>query len=309
MVGLAARISAGTIALATGLVFTVGHLPAQAATAGKPCARVGATAMDGKHTLICTRVGERLVWRRVASVGGATQSASGAWEWDSARSAWAPVGTPPKCTFPIIRAGALLDFGGAVSIVQPGQSRGTFKPHGGIRWSAFGQYVPGVRITVPFDGVVTRAWHYTMNGTYQFGVGIVSPCGFMVRLGHLLTPSPEFAKILAMLPPAAPHDSRETALRPPVAVKAGTVIATEVGNPSSANPDDFGTFIDFGLLDLRAPNPATASSVPAGASREYASYSVCWYEGPYLAASDRALAAALPFANGDPESVYCRRRS
>lgn len=128
----------------------------------------------------------------------------------------------------------------------------------------------------------------------------------MVRLGHLRTPSPEFSRILATLPPAAPDDSRETLLNPPVAVKAGAVIATEVGDPNPANPDGLGTFADFGLVDLRAPNPA--ASIATNAAKEYASYSVCWAEGEYLAASDRAIAAALPFANGDPASIYCRGR-
>jgi hypothetical protein len=286
--------------------------PANAATAGGSCTKAGAKAKSGTVALVCTRVSGRLVWRRANAGGAAGQPSAGSspvsWAWDHVRSVWAPSGTPPKCAYPIIPAGSLLDFGSAVSMVQPGQARGgSFKPHGGLRWSNYGQYVSGVRIKAPFDGVVTKAWHYTAGGTYQFGVDIISPCGFMVRLGHLRTPSPEFSRILATLPQAAPDDSRETLLNPPVAVKAGTVIATEVGDPNPANPDVLGTFADFGLVDLRAPNPA-ASSIATNAATEYASYSVCWAEGEYLAASDRAIAAALPFSNGDPASIYCRGR-
>lgn len=293
------------------MALVLANAPAHAATAGGRCAKVGAKAKSGNVALVCVKVGGRLVWRRSASNGAAGTSPASAvrWQWDDRTLRWAPTGKPPACTYPVIPAGALLDFGSAVSILQPGQSRGgSFKPHGGIRWSNYGQYVSGVRVTAPFDGVVTKAWHYTMDGTYQFGVDIVSPCGFMVRLGHLLTPSPEFKGILGTLPPAAPDDSRETLLNPPAPVKAGTAIATDVGDPSPANPDFLGTFIDFGLLDLRSPNSSVDSSSSTNAANEYSSYSVCWYEGEYLAAADRAVIAALPFANGDSRSTYCRQR-
>jgi hypothetical protein len=288
------------------------QVPASAAVSGGPCSKLGAKAKSGAAALVCVKSGGRLVWRRANASGAAGKvpsvPSSATWQWDHARSAWTPTGAPPKCTYPIIPAGGLLDFGSAVSILQPGQSRGgSFKPHGGVRWSNYGEYVSGVRITVPFDGVVTKAWHYTTGGTYQFGVDIVNPCGFMVRLGHLRTPSPAFSTILATLGSAAPDDSRETLLNPPVTVKAGAVIATEVGNPDPSNPDFLGSYIDFGLLDLRSPNTTSGASSATNAANEYSLFSVCWYEAEYLAAADRMIAAALPFSGGDPSSAYCRR--
>ena len=148
------------------------QVPASAAVSGGPCSKLGAKAKRGAAALVCVKSGGRLVWRRANASGAAGKvpsvPSSATWQWDHARSSWTPTGAPPKCTYPIIPAGGLLDFDSAVSILQPGQSRGgSFKPHGGIRWSNYGEYVPGVRITVPFDGVVTKAWHYTTGGTYQ----------------------------------------------------------------------------------------------------------------------------------------------
>ena len=216
---------------------------------------------------------------------------------------------PPACTLPIIPTGALLDFSKVVSIVQPGQSRGgSFKPHGGLRWSTYGTYISDVKISVPFDGVVVQAWQYLVGGIYQFGVNIENPCGIMVRLGHLHIASAQFAQILSSLPPAAEGDSREYQINPPALVKMGDVIATSVGMPAPAPPDSLGTYIDFGLLDLRQINPVLGSNYSTNAAVQYSKYSLCWYQGNYLSPSDQAIAANLPFANGNPQSDYCSAR-
>lgn len=223
------------------------------------------------------------------------------------QSKWVPSDTPPACTFPIIPAGSLLDFSKPLSLLQPGQVRGgSYKPHGGLRWSLYGSYVADTKITVPFDGVVTIAWQYKTEGAYQFGVNIINPCGFMLRLGHLHVPSPQFAAILDKLPPAVEMDSRESYLNPPVAVKTGDVIATAVGIPPPASADAMGTFFDFGLLDLRAPNPVVPADFNSNADAKYAKYSLCWYQGNYLSESDKALVAKLPLSNGDSTSTYCK---
>jgi hypothetical protein len=71
-------------------------------------------------------------------------------------------------------------------------------------------YKENVTVTTPFDATVTMAWQYLVSGVYQFGVNAISPCGIMLRVGHLHTASPLFAKILSGLPPAAENDSRKS---------------------------------------------------------------------------------------------------
>jgi hypothetical protein len=248
------------------------------------------------------------------------------WIWNNDQSQWQAMGTPPTCPTPVIPDGSLIRFNsvgfaeGPLSFVQPGQSRGgSYKPHGGYRWSEWNTYVPGVQVTVPFDGQVVGAWHYLVRTsppeatgtadettTYQFGVNIVNSCGVMIRLGHLNTPSAQFAGILSTLAPAVVDDSRESGITP-VTVHAGDVIATSVGIPPPATSDLLGTFIDFGLLDLRAPNPLLAPDFTSNADVKYSKYSVCWYENELVGEGDRAATNSLPFSNGDGTSDYCYR--
>lgn len=204
--------------------------------------------------------------------------------------------------------GALLDFSQVLSLIQPGQTRGgSYKPHGGLRWSAYGTYTPDVKISVPFDGVVVQAWQYLVGGIYQFGVNIENPCGFMVRIGHMHIPSVQFTQILNSLPAAAENDSREYQINPPATVKMGDVIATSVGMPAPAPADSLGAYIDLGLLNLRQVNPVLPANYAPNADMKYAKYSLCWYQGNYLSPSDQALAAKLPLANGDSTSDYCNK--
>lgn len=302
--------------------------PTKAAVAkvGGKCPKVGKTVRIRGKTLICKKVGRKRVWKVKPSTPTPSPSPSPTptpnagsvyWTWNELASEWRPSGTAPECTFPPLPDGSLFDFTSApspISILQPGQSRGgSYKPHGGLRWSSGGDpFVPGVSVHVPFDGYVVGAWHYRVSdpavpeGIYQFGLNLVSPCGVMVRLGHLATPSAQFTTILSALPPAAVDDSRENDITP-VAVHAGDTIATDVGIYASANPDVVGTFVDFGLLDLRAVNPVLPPGFTSNADIKYSKYSVCWYEGSYMGSGDRAAAAALPVANGDGTSDYCMR--
>ena len=282
------------------------------------CKKAGTKITSSKFVFTCLKSQRKLIWsngiptRETVPKSRPTPSPSSSsnnqviWDWMENQGKWAAQGTPPACAFPIIPAGSFLDFTKPLSLVQPGQVRGgSFKPHGGLQWSVYGSYVDSTKITVPFDGLVIAAAHFKVEGVYQFGVNVVHPCGFMLRLGHLHIASPQFAAILEKLPPAIEMDSRESYINPPVAVKAGDVIATAVGIPPPASADAMGTFIDFGLLDLRAPNPALPANFTSNADAKYSKYSLCWYKGNYLSESDRALIAKLPLANGDSASTYC----
>ena len=289
---------------------------ASAATAGGKCTKVGSTQTTKGVKYKCTKSGKSLSWvaQKSGSTGsqapsnstGAGTSAAATWRWADEGSKWVSSGSVPACTFPTIADGSFANFGTAISKDQPGQLRGgSYKPHGTIRWSNQ-VYVPGIDIRAPFDGVIVAAWHYLVEGQYQFGVNFVSPCGFMIRIGHLNSAGPKVASILSKLSPAMENDSRESNLQSPVALVKGDVIATAVGIPSG-RADSVGSFVDFALLDLRSANQRSLSSAAAAADVKYSRYAVCWYEGQYLGSGDKAKASALAYSNGDSASDYCQK--
>ena len=291
---------------------------ASAATAGGKCTKVGSTQTTKGVKYKCTKSGKSLNWvaQKSGTTGsqapsnsagtGAGTSAAATWKWADEGSKWVSSGSVPACTFPTIADGSFANFGTAISKDQPGQIRGgSYKPHGTIRWSNQ-VYVPGIDIRAPFDGVIVAAWHYLVEGQYQFGVNFVSPCGFMIRIGHLNSAGPKVASILSKLSPAMENDSRESNLQSPVALVKGDVIATAVGIPSG-RADSVGSFVDFALLDLRSANQRSLSSAAAASDVKYSRYAVCWYEGQYLGNGDKAKASALAYSNGDSASDYCQK--
>jgi hypothetical protein len=316
-----AKAKATLVLLVIGMPLLVtSNADALAPRAGAACKKAGIKVTSNGYTFTCLKSGKKLIWSkgipakknaRFPTAKPTPSHSAGnnqvTWEWLHNDGKWVANGTPPACTFPIIPTGSLLDFTKPLSLLQPGQVRGgSYKPHGGLRWSVYGSYVADTKITVPFDGVLVVASQYKTEGVYQFGVNIINPCGFMLRLGHLHVASPQFAAILSTIPPAVEMDSRESFINPPVAVKAGDVIATAVGIPPPASADSMGTFFDFGLLDLRAPNPVVPADFTSNADPKYAKYSLCWYQGNYLSDSDKALVAKLPLSNGDSTSTYCK---
>ncbi|MDP1712380.1 MAG: hypothetical protein Q8K86_07975 [Candidatus Nanopelagicaceae bacterium] len=297
---------------------------------GSACKKAGTKVTNNGYAFTCLKSGKKLIWskgipiKKIAPMPTAkptpsqsvqnnpTPSPSSSnnqvtWDWMDNQGKWVANGNPPACQFPIIPKGSLLDFSQPISLLQPGQVRGgSYKPHGGFRFSTYGTFIADIKIYVPFDGVVTVAAQYKTEGTFQFLVNIVSPCGFMARLGHLYIPSAQFTKILSNLPAPVEGDSRETFLNPPIPVKAGDLIASSVGMPPPASPDSMGSFMDFGLLDLRVPNPVVPADFTSNADPKYSRYSLCWYQGNYLSDSDKALVAKLPLSNGDSTSTYCK---
>lgn len=287
---------------------------AQAAVkTGAACSKRGVTATSKGVKYTCMKSGGKLIWNKGAlnKKGTSTPSSSNSivsWHFDDMSSTWVSQGSVLKCPTPLIAKGELLDFSKVLSIVQPGQTRGgSYKPHAGLRWSEYGGYVKGVTITAPFDGEIVGVAQYKTEGIYQFLVNIIHPCGFMLRLGHLLEPSDLLKDIFKGIAPAVENDSRESFLSG-VYIKKGQVIATEVGMPPPASPDALGTFMDLGILDLRARNPVLPLNFSSNADKKYSLFSVCWYEGDYFSEADRTKVASLPFSNGDSTSDYCKRR-
>jgi hypothetical protein len=311
-----ARLLAKSLTFAILVVLiTQPNAHAAAPKPGNACKKAGLTQKGNGVVYLCKKSGKKLVW--VIALGvkktpfptpSPQDNSQVAWNWMDNQGMWVANGTPPQCTLPIIPTGALLDFTKPISILQPGQTRGgSYKPHGGLRWSTYGTYLADTKITVPFDGAVVQAFQYIEAGTYQFGLNIQSPCGFMVRLDHLYVPSAQFSQILKTIPAAVKDDSREMSLNPPVQVHVGDVIAIGVGMPPPAGPDSLGTFIDFGLLDLRHANPAVPANFSSAADQKYSRYSVCWYQNGYLSTADQSLAQKLPYANSDSTSAYCSK--
>lgn len=284
-----------------------------AAKAGATCIKKGVSATSKGVRYTCIKSGSTLLWSREVqnrkrTVTPAINNSPVSWRFNEMSSTWVSQGNVPKCPIPLIPKGELLDFSKVLSIVQPGQIRGgSYKPHAGLRWSEYGSYIKSVSIAAPFDGEIVGASQYISEGNYQFLINIIHPCGVMLRLGHLLEPSGFMKSILKNIPPAVEMDSRESFLSG-VYIKKGQVIATEVGMPPPTPPNSLGTFIDLGIVDLRAKNPILPPNFSSNADIKYSLYSVCWYEGDYLSDADRTESARLPFSNGDSASDYCKRR-
>ena len=219
------------------------------------------------------------------------------WEFDG--SAWKAIGgQPPACPTPLLRSP--VELGLATSVLYPGQTRGTYKPHGGFRFDGLANSAVSVR--APLDSLLVRGSRYLVEGEIQYSLDFIAPCGIMIRLGHLLALPPDLAAAVEKFPPAVEGDSRTEQFNPAIRVVAGQQIATAVGLTKGAN-----TFVDLGVYDLRGRN--TASQNPAWLQEhggELAPYAVCWFD--LLPADAAARVKSLPPADqaAGTTSDYCR---
>lgn len=228
---------------------------------------------------------------------------SGSVRWQQTATGWQAVGTPPACADPLnMPVPANLKL--ATSILYPGQERGgNYKPHGGFRFN--NSKNSDITVTAPLTGNVVQAARYLVNGETQYMFDVMTDCGIMYRLGHLLTLAPKFASIAATLPAATEGDSRTQSINPPVAVTAGETVATAVG----VTVGGVNTFFDFGVYNYNAKNAVSADAAWAAKHTNdttLAPYAVCWFD--LLLAADEAAVRALPA--GDPTSGktsdYCK---
>jgi hypothetical protein len=222
------------------------------------------------------------------------QQAGGGWQLTT--SGWTYQGADlPACPDPL-QVSAPVDVHLATSILYPGQTRGEYKPHGGFRLDGKPNEV---QVHVPLAGSIVRGARLLVEGHLQSGFDVITPCGIMVRLGHLATLAPRIQARFEELPGPTEGDSRTTNFSPPIAVDAGDLVATAIGLPGN-------TFLDFGVYDLRRPNAkATDAAWASTHDAELAQHAVCWLD--LLPAGDRELVEALP--PGDPTagraSDYC----
>jgi hypothetical protein len=207
-------------------------------------------------------------------------------------------GQPPACPTPLLKSP--VELGLATSVLYPGQTRGTYKPHGGFRFDGLANSAVSVR--APIDAQLVRGSRYLVEGEIQYSLDFIASCGIMIRLGHLLALPPDLAAAAEKLPPAVEGDSRTEQFNPAIRVVAGQQVATAVGLTKGAN-----TFVDFGVYDLRARN--TASQNPAWLQEhpgELAPFAVCWFD--LLPADAAARVKSLPPADqaAGTTSDYCR---
>ncbi len=230
-------------------------------------------------------------------------SQNSAFIWRQTANGWEAEGTAPDCPAqPMLKAPA--DTSKVTAVLYPGQTRGQYKPHGGLRFDNIKDNT--MTVVSPIDGYIIKATRNFAQGTTetQYGFDIMSNCGVMIRLGHLQTLTPEMQKIVEKLP-AASADARIENVNPPVYIKQGTVMATKVGLPSEQN-----TFFDWGVYDYRQENAASKSAAYKAAHPmgDLAWHAVCWLQDDWLPGADQAKLAALPAGDGanGKTSDYCK---
>jgi len=217
--------------------------------------------------------------------------------WRNTGNGWQPSGTPPPC--PSALTQSPTEVSKASSILYPGQTRGEYKPHGGFRFDT--ATTSQVSVVSPIDGQIIRGGRLLVSGELQYYFDIITPCGWMLRLGHLLTLTPKFQAIAETFPPAKEMDSRSNSVNPPVAVTAGEEMATAVG----VTKGGLNVFFDFGMYDFSKKNAASQNATwEAQHSGELDQYGVCWLD--FLPSADSIKVKSLK--SGDPkatESDYC----
>jgi Tfp pilus assembly protein PilV len=220
--------------------------------------------------------------------------------WQQTANGWQASETPPDCPAqPMLKAPA--DLSKVTSVLYPGQTRGSYKPHGGLRFDNSANNA--ITVTSPMDGFIIKGVSVIVEGEIQYGFDVMNNCGVMYRIGHLREISADMHKI-ADTWPAPTEDSRNQNVNPAVAIKQGDLIGTKVGILKSKN-----AFFDFGVYDYRQTNGASKSAAYQAThqqDKEVSWHAVCWFQG-WLPDSDQATLTALPGgAAGSKDSDYCK---
>lgn len=304
------RLRALTVVIAVSIVgMTAVPGSAAAPTAQRACTKAGARATIAGTKSVCVRTAKGLVWmpQGNSSGGGSQQGqqlgSANSITWSPTADGWRANGTPPVCPAPLVIEPP-VDVARATSILYPGQTRGgNYKAHGGFRFDSNADNA--IAVHAPMAGSVVLGARYLVSGEVQYTFDIMSPCGIMNRLGHLLVLAPRMQAIADRFPAPQENDSRTTFVSPPVPVAAGELLATQVGVTRPA-PN---VFLDWGVYDYRSTNASAASPVWAGQHAQdfaLAGHALCWLE--LLPPQQKARVATLPAA--DPASGrtsdFCR---
>lgn len=257
----------------------------------------------GAKTATTTRAGAKRVKTEVRGTQPLprkqTPTQSGYWtEWETG---FKPVGAVPACPNPLLIPPP-ADLSKVTSVLYPGQYRGgEYKAHGGFRFD--NNPTNEVAVRIPLDADLIYGSRYIQSDEVQYLFGFRMSCGIEYRFDHIRTLAPRFqSRVDALLPPPKLDDSRTTEFRPPIPVRAGELLATEVG---FSNPRNVG--FDFGVYDLRMKNKKARDPVWSAARKDnsLAPYAVCWLD--WFAPKDRQLLRSLPGADwrSGAQSDYC----
>lgn len=260
---------------------------------GAKCAKAGASVTVAGKKLVCKKRGKTLKW--VATPGTVSVT------WRQTNDGWSPSATPPACANPL-RILSPVDITKVTSILYPGQSRGgNYKPHGGFAFD--NNPDQAVDVVAPLAGMAVRGARYIENGDIQYMFDVISSCGIMYRLDHLLTLTAKF-QTLANTLPSPGESSATTNFNPSVLINEGEKLATEVGLTKPSK----NVFVDFGVYDMRSFNkissdPTWAAQHPG--SKEMSGHAVCWFD--LLDAQSAATVRSLPSRDGTSgkTSDYC----
>lgn len=220
--------------------------------------------------------------------------------WSFENDVWKPSSAAPECPSPLLASP--VDLTSATAMLYPGQTRGIYKPHGGVIYA--NNKTNEVDVKLAIDSKLVRVARYVQTGQVQYMLDFVSPCGVAVRYDHLHTLTEPFMDIMSKLPEPKVDDSRTTDVDG-ADYKTGTLIATKIGFLAPIQ----NTTLDFGVYDYRQPNNASKDATYAAAhvtGKHTDYYAICWLND--LPAKDKALALALPGGDGKmgKTSDYCK---
>ena len=273
------------------LVLTLNLSNAAAAVKpGTTCKKLGQISTTAGIKYTCIKSGKKLLWNK----GVGTKSTSPTPPASSSASAGA---TPTSsCPTPLLQTP--VDLSKVTSILYPGQERGgNYKAHGGFGFDKATDNL--VTVTIPLNGKVNRVVRYREMGEIQYLFEFDGDCGVSFRFDHLRKLTPKFEAIVNAFP--IKEDTRTDLVNPPVAVKVGEVIATEVGFLNNVS-------VDFGVYDMRQKNEASKDPAWASAHSQYPadSYGICWLNS--LPQADSAIVNLLPGRDGkfEKKSDYCK---
>lgn len=231
-----------------------------------------------------------------SQTGTADKSGAPVWQYNQEKLEWfVQSGTAPSCKDPFKLDMSPVDMSKIVAVGLPGAYRGfSYKAHGGFR--ANSDTAGKVDVKMPMDAYLTGITRYYESipgqpDELQYLLSFENDCGMAFRFDHLSVLTPE---IQALAEKTAPPKKDDTSSTPgyefdKVLLKAGYVVATEVGFPIAKN---YG--FDFGVYDYRERNKISYNEQWAAIHKPFSAtefHGVCWI--PMLPDADAAKAEAM----------------